>query len=673
MGTPFPLQVVVLTSLALLAAACTPASAPAPTSPPTKAAEPPKPALTKAEGAAPAAAPPAQPAPAAAPASAAQAGLFQHADTIFHNGQVLTVDKEMAPEAVLAQQGKPPFTVAQGVAVKGSAIVAVGSNDSVLALRGPNTKVVDLKGRSLVPGFVDTHAHVVEYSQDTFAKEIPAEYNLPSVRGFDRSKAEGLAELAQHVAKAKPGEPVVVTGRYTAVPLVRETRIEELDRLAPNNPVFIQLSPGTFAGYVNSAALKLVTDAYPGSFGVGYEKDGEHFFDFANKVTKPSGFIVTPLRQAADFLLVKEMPEEQYASFLKREYDEWMKLGITTYSSKQTGWEQRVINVLDTRGELPLRVAYSHEGLGRGIMGLEFLHNMGRMEGHGTDMMWNIGVNLEATDPGSDRGVCLSVHLEDRPGILNTDPWTSKARPFGNCKLEEEGYHARIVERTAQLGMRIAGVHSAGDRATSNLLDLYEAAAKVYPGGIDEFRKQQYAIDHAVVVSPDLIPRARALGVNWSVGPKYIDERDYDSLVKSAGEEFASNRLVPMRSMVSGGVKVSIENDVARREVALDGKKYWNDSPTFRTWQLMTRKTEKGKVIGAHEAIDRVTVLYAWTRWGAEYVLRQDRLGTIETSKLADLVVLSGDYLAVKDEEVKDLSPVLVMVGGKVTHQTAEL
>ena len=199
----------------------------------------------------------------------------------------------------------------------------------------------------------------------------------------------------------------------------------------------------------------------------------------------------------------------------------------------------------------------------------------------------------------------------------------------------------------AKYGLRLANDHVAGDRSVENLMSMMEDAQKQY--GKDSTKN--WGFDHCVLVNPADFQRAAKLGVMFSCAPKYL--RDVaPSAAVSYGENIANTFVVPVKSMMDAGIRVVFESDQESYK--------WDEFRLF-----LTRKDKNGKVWGPQERIDRPTALKMITRWAADYLLKGDKLGSIEPGKLADFAVLDKDYLTIPVEDVINIQPQLTILDGK--------
>jgi predicted amidohydrolase YtcJ len=201
-------------------------------------------------------------------------------------------------------------------------------------------------------------------------------------------------------------------------------------------------------------------------------------------------------------------------------------------------------------------------------------------------------------------------------------------------------------------GIRIAGTHVGGDRATDEYLSVMEEAAKQSPG----LAERRNAIDHCRFFSDDQARRALKLGIVMNCNTTYIqggDKGEIGAIAAIYSKAEADDLVVPMRRLIDVGLKPGTE-------IAGD---------TFGILEtLVTRKDNEGKVWGAQQKISRREALLTVTRWNARYTLREDRIGSIERGKLADFTIIDKDYLTVPEDNISDIKVVMTILGGNPTY-----
>ena len=231
------------------------------------------------------------------------------------------------------------------------------------------------------------------------------------------------------------------------------------------------------------------------------------------------------------------------------------------------------------------------------------------------------------------------------------------------CAFEPGSKYRERMENIIKAGLRIATMHSDGDKDIDYLMDIIEEASLEAGLTLEDIRAKRHTFDHGNgSPRPDQIPRMKKLGMMASENNFYLWR---DTVVKTAemyGVEYA-NWVVPRKSMTDGGVMTTAEIDRPRPEkIFLLISKGMN-----RTNDL------DGKVYGPRERTDRITQLKAFTRWGAYYMLREKLMGTLEPGKFADFIILDKDFLAVPEEQIPSIRVLMTVVGGKVVHLTSSL
>ena len=490
--------------------------------------------------------------------------IVSYADMVLYNGQVLTMDRE-----------QPPINVVQAVAVREGRILAVGGDDRILRLAGPGTTRVNLRGRAVIPGVIDTHSHPNSYALRHYAGEYdPAllkafkENNVRFSRVRWESKETALADFALVAKSLSPGEMIYTSSRSN--PVVREEMNRyNLDEVVPDNPVYIRIGNAMW-GVANSKMLEIIEETYGGTLpGISRDEQGI-----------PTGQIFGAGGTTIDQELIPQTPPEVLAPFFKKELEEWVAIGVTTLSTRLMGNEISAYAQLDGRDELPLRLAYSYE-MGRNNPYLErLLKRFGNLQGHGTDRMWMIGISVGIPDgngpgygrdglasPASGESSCVSVPKRE---ILPNDYF-----PEGVCFWELPGTPgADSVVVANRYGYRVTGVHTFGDKAFLMMLDAYDQAGQ-------ESAIQGNALDHGIMVSPEVIKQSAERRVIWSLQPPLFYGSYTMGVSRMYGEEYAHKWVLPVKSLMDAGVKVTYGADTHT-----DPERH----PLFNLETLVTRK-----------------------------------------------------------------------------------
>jgi predicted amidohydrolase YtcJ len=455
-------------------------------------------------------------------------GMVIFADAVYHNGKILTVDER--------------FSVTQAMAVRDGKIMAVGTNAEILNLAGPKTQRLDLKGKTIIPGFIDTHSHLFDYAPANWASDLEklepelAQYRQSEVRV--KSLEEAIAQLKEMVSKSQPGKMIHVQLQPSSVAeeFGKKMMLKEMDELAPHNPIVVQLR-GTDRR-ANSLIFKMFTD-YFGELPEDIQIDGQR---------KPRG----PIGSGAMRTLIGEILVQKprtLAAIYKKELQAWSSLGVTTWSSSlPTAKVFSGFALLDRAGEMPIRFAYSHRMGAAGFShAAEFYKRLGDLTGHGTEYLWSIGVSLSALDSSYPRH-CTTIDARE----------SVKSREI----CEAEGQY-KIMRAAVQAGHRISGTHVYGDGAVDKYLDLLEKASVEAGLTPDEIRAKKHNVDHCgMSPRPDQIERGKKLNIIWSCAPRYIE--DAADISRDYGEKYAHEMNVPIQNILKGGGKVVMEMDDRR-------------------------------------------------------------------------------------------------------------
>lgn len=545
--------------------------------------------------------------------------VLHYADTVLYNGKVITADEK--------------FSTAQAVAVRDGKILKVGRSETIRALAGPKTRKIDLKGKTVIPGIIDTHTHLHEYGMEHFGPEMNPK--LAEVLLVGRSTDDLLEQMKQHAAKSKPGEWLRfrMKPRTVADEFCNTLSRRDMDKVLPNNPALAHATDTR--ALANTLAVDALLKKYDAkTISMPTDSKGE--------VTgKLGGGISLILYEE---IMPKPRPEELAPIYLK-ELEEWAAGGVTTWSSSLGSEAIAAFHYMDRRGMMPIRLAYTNEALFRdNVYAESVVSRFGDLTGHGTDYFWLIGISSGSTD-GSYPSVCSTLSA------------SAEVKAREDCRLMPDNTRGKAAYAAVKGGLRIAGTHSAGDHATDILLDIIEKASAEAGMSVEQIRAKRHVIDHCTLnPKPEQIQRAAKLGIMWSCAPKYLANNAH-RVQRDYGEAPAHNLVVPVKAILDAGGRAVFEQD------------HHEGAQPFRNIAvLVTRKDDKGRIWGPKNAVDRKTALLMATRWAAEYVLREQTLGSIEPGKWADLVVLDKDYLTVADDDIASIRGVLTMVGGKVVY-----
>jgi predicted amidohydrolase YtcJ len=531
--------------------------------------------------------------------------VIAYADIIFYNGKVLVVDEA--------------FTVAEGAAIRDGKFLAVGSSERILTMAGPETRRVDLEGRSVIPGLIAGHEH------GAFVGNIAKR----GQGGFVVFKdvASGLEEIKAEVAKFSPGQELYLRGP-SKKPLVVDVTLAQLDAAAPDNPISISCQNNQVI--VNSLMLAKVP---PGTQGILKDANGN-----------PTG----QLRGAAAGTVIYEiMPQGDSALELERQkqtFRRYFPQGLTTIMGRGQGLTISILRDLWIKGELEPRVRIHHEFLRSQGRPEAFLKRIGNLTNFGDDQFKIIGATVQVVDGSTGNGAAFT----DIPKInrVEGDPYDA----FGQNKWGETGNIATSDRQNIILanryGWTIGGLHSAGDKSNDVLLDaLYEAHQEKSLVG------RHFGIDHLAMLREKQFGRMKEMDMVGSFYSSAISG-DNESWVYQYGAD-AVYAMTPVKSAIDAGLRPTIEIPGGMEAIQA----------------FVTRKSDDGRIWNPEQKVTRQEALYMYTTWAARYSGEQDSLGSIEVGKLGDLVVLAGDYMTWPEDDLAALRVLMTVVGGNVVYE----
>lgn len=515
----------------------------------------------------------------------------QTADTILVNGKILTVDDR--------------FSVREAVAIHDGKILALGSTADIRKTAGPRTRIVDLQGRTVIPGLIDSHQHAIRAGL-TFDTEV----NWVGVG----SLAEALDRIRAMATRMKPGAWVVVGGGWTTNQFKERRRPtqDELERAAPNNPVYVQLG---YSWVVLSRsgfrALNITTDADLPA-GARLERDSS-----GNLTGGIAG------NQPAIVALFDKLPRptfDQQVEGTKKFFRELNRLGLTgigdpggnnlppsEYQAFFKVWRER---------QLTVRVTYSLNGQTAGSE-VEELQSLTRMlpAGFGDDMLRFNGFGERIT---------WAMNNNDRPG-----------------EADKANYY-QIARWAAERGLGLT-MHWNNDSSVDQLLTLFEGLNKDVP-----ITGLRWSIAHLNDASPQSLARMKALGMGWTV---------QDMLYFS---EDPARSMPPVVTAKKLGVPVGAGTDAHR--IA-------SYNPFTALQWLLDGKTAGGTALRKVEDLPgREDALRFYTVGSAWFSRDEDKRGSLEVGKLADLAVLSKDYMTTPIDQISTIESLLTMVGGRIVY-----
>ena len=550
----------------------------------------------------------------------------EKADLILIHGRIITMDAQ--------------DRVVQAIAVTGGHIIAVGTDKQIQALATKGTQVIDLGGRAATPGLIDTHAHVSEGGTD----EV---YSL--ILNDARSVADITALLAARVKTVKPGDWLDGAGWDEGKLDGKLPSAADLDKAAPDNPVFLLHTTGHYA-VVNSAALKLagITAQTPSPTAGTIDKDA---------AGSPTGV----LREDAAMALVRHlMPErsvEQIEAGILHEFEVLHSEGITAVKDPAIGprdWE--AYRALLTAGTLTERVCVlwaagaTLDSAKAALAHLEQEPHAPKTLGDGR--LLSCGAKIFMDGSGGARTAWMSQDWnkgwngrdEGNHGYPTTDPETYRAMA------------GLFHEKRYQIG-----THAIGDKAVDWVVDTYAALEKQDPA-----KGLRHSIIHANLVTPHALDGMAELQRDYQIGyPEAQAE-----FLWWIGDNYAGNygaqrapHVVSLKSFLTRHIEWGGGSDFPVTPVAA----------RYGIWASVQRETLKGtwgrQPFGLKEAVGIHDALRSYTRWAAPLLFIEDKAGSLEKGKRADIAVWDRDPYKVKPDQLKDMKCLLTLLDGEEVYR----
>jgi hypothetical protein len=547
-----------------------------------------------------------------------------NADFILHNGKIVTVGAT--------------FPIAQAVAVKAGRIAAVGANESVLrAERGPGTRVIDLQGKTVLPGLIDSHVHALGAGLSEFRRPLPPLDSLAAVQAFIRERAK-----------------VTPKGRWIVVPRTFPTRLREMRMptrdvldVATEHPVMFDAS---YTWVVNSLALKMngITRDTPNPPGGEIVRDqlGE-----PNGILKNAGSLLKGLSAAEEFT------REEKLQALEQMLHRYVEAGLTAVGDRAVTPEDiGLYEELKTKGRLPLRVVMTWR--------LNAAPDLAQLERRIREAPYVTGRGDEWLKFGAfkvtlDGGMTIGTAFQRAPyGEFGR-------QLYGMTKPDDRGQ--RFIDAAKLRGIMAAArdrgwqltSHSQGGGAIDALLEAFEALDREKP-----LAPSRSHLMHASFQSREAITRARRLGVDADVQSAWL-YLDGPALAKVFTGD-GMRHFFPLRSYIDTGVRAAGGSD---HMTGHDKNRATNPyNPFLSMWVAITRKTADGTVIRPEQRVTREEALRMHTTWAAHMQFAEGERGSIETGKLADLLVIDRDYLTCPEDEIRRIETVMTVIGGKIVY-----
>ena len=533
----------------------------------------------------------------------------QEADLVIHNAKIVTVDKD--------------FSIAEAAAVKDGKFVRVGTESAVLESAGAGTLLVDLGGRTVLPGFNDTHSHMT-----TMGINLPTMIDLTEVSSIDDIKQA----VAERVAVTEKGEWIFSEGGWWQF-MLEDGRLPnryDLDEVSPDNPVTLK---GGHYVIANSMALERV----------GYDRDSENPPGgeiWKDDEGEPTGFLVrNAMYPFLDHFQTpdREVQKDGIRQAIRR-VNSW---GMT--SLREPGGSRELLDMLRElyeEGDMTIRIDWCYDVDPNTpkdeINGM--FEALGDPKEQWGDGMFRTDGLAEMMLDGAEESAQIRTEYQGRPG-------------YYGLRLVEQDQLNRFVLAAARHGWR-PGPHAVGGASIDQLLDAYE-----YVNNQVDITDKRWIVDHGILLQPDHYDRVKNLGLIVLPQPRHLYIIG-DKFIEHWGEELA-HQSYRLRDWKDNGIKFSLGAD---KPVSSRSK------PIMQIYVAVTRGTGWGGVLGPDQGLTREEAIRGITLDSAYVSFEEDVKGSIEPDKYADFVVLSDDILTVPAEDIKDIEVEATVLAGKVVY-----
>ncbi|MDZ7292157.1 MAG: amidohydrolase [candidate division KSB1 bacterium] len=537
------------------------------------------------------------------------------ADVVLTNGVIHTVD-----------ENRP---LAQALGIVGDRLVFVGRNEEARKWIDATTQVIDLNGKTVVPGFIDSHYHFQGVGRRAY------DLNLDGCTSLE----EFLVRLKNWAANRQPGE--WITGRGWMEedwPVKQFPTREKLDRVMSDLPVYLNRADGHMA-VVNSKALELagITATTPNPPGGEILKDAQG---------QPNGLLVDNAMNLVSRHIPSRSPEMQERFALKAN-EIALAYGLTTIHDAGSSWETvELWKRLYSEGRMHVRIYEFIRGPGEEA---DRLLQTGPQIGLFDHHLTIRGIKIVIDGALGSRGAALLENYSDadtRGLFLHSD---------------EEIYP--LLRAATEKGLQVA-IHAIGDAANRKVLDLYERADNEVPAAQRKISDPRFRIEHAQIVDPVDIPRFKKLGVIPSMQPSHaIGDLHFSPRrlgMKRLTGAYAWRTFLDQGCYIAGGSDAPVEEG----------------NPMIEFYAAVTRHDTTGFFAeGWHPELrmTREEALKALTIWGAYAAFEEDLKGSLTPGKLADLVVVDRDLMTAPESELFRTKVLVTMVGGTVVFQNEQM
>lgn len=546
------------------------------------------------------------------------------ADVVLLGGKAITLD--------------PQQPIAEAVAVRDGLIVAVGDTARIAMLAGDQTHVIQLDGRCVTPGFIESHTHALGVARSELVNPWVELNSIPELQDWIRRRA---AELP--------------AGRWIQAPRVDITRLaerrrptpRELDAASASHPVYLNVANRTVLNTLGFETVGVTAEqpTIPGG-DVILDDDGGPLMIFGGQAH---------LRQ---FLPRPELGDDEVLAALKGLHAIYSSVGITSIferAGSRADWD--LYTRMKADGDLHVRTNMTiRQQFGSAEQVEPFTRELGLMTGDGDDWL-RVGPLKITVDGGIHWG---NVRLSEPYGPKRIEFYHLDDPDYRGDLNYSEQLMTGIFAEATRLGWQCS-CHVTGDGGVAAVLHALEAADRFAP-----LRDRRFNLIHAYFPHPDWLDLAHELGVGVDT-QSWLYYRDSDAIAHVYGPDWAA-RFIGLGSWLEHGIPVAINSD---HMSGVDPDHAMNSfNPVLMLWIAVARQNEQGDTYGPEQRLSRLEALRTVTQHPAWLCFDEDVKGTLEAGKFADLVVLDRDYLTCPEDEIRNIKVDMTMVDGRVVYET---
>jgi predicted amidohydrolase YtcJ len=599
------------------------------------------------------------------PALVAEQG---YADMILFNGKIVSMDdRSIVPDT--------PGHIYQAMAIKGKRIMALGTNAEMRRLSGPRTRSLDVGGRSVIPGLIQTHYHTFTSAGGMYGPQVGLVDPSVKLTVEAATTPEATAKKLRDVIVNAIQTQRIPKGRWITVSLVeaRENppgtartwlylgrlNRRQIDGVTPDHPVLVTTM---LQGLFNGSAIEQLKEVFP---------DWEESTDLENRPgAGKDGYAAVPEIHGMTWeFWWKDEPLGKLAETLRLRGLDVIREGVTTVATRILF--PRVIaayHLLNREERLPHRLAYYVESQRGNFWNLKSIHEFYKGTGApwtthtaGGEMMWLNGMCNEIWDSiynevclGPDvAGASPEIQARERCPSPGTKPW--------------ESYKEAIVH-----GWRPVQGHATSSHGARLYIQMLEQAMEEGNYSVDYIRNLRTTLEHNILLGnvPDVMAGIKKYGIIINVNMGML--AGVPQNIKDYGEQLRPFAM-PVKTWINDGIRVTFE---------ASGLDFWTPIHTLITREVQLRPEIGGAesdeplgkvVLLPNEGVDRTTALKMATTWASEYMLAEDTIGTLEPGKFADFAILDQDFFTIEVDQIPDLEVIATGLSGQIVYGQDQL